>query len=186
MSKQAKKLGANKFTKQILDKLQSLKIPAKFQEEVELATISARARSYSDPEDLLPMCYRCSTYNPLLATSNRCVNCGQKFVHSYVSFEILPLVEFHLEDSITDIEAVRLIETPPGDKDHNMKDEWRQEINENAETLQLDADYEEPKDPFTTRMSFDVCIADYLPLFKFYFVCCVYRMKVIRKLQLQP
>lgn len=86
MAKQAKTLGANKLAKQLLDKIQPLRIPLKYQEQVEIQTIAARARSYSDPEELLPMCYRCSTYNPLAATSNKCINCGQKIVHSYVSF----------------------------------------------------------------------------------------------------
>jgi intraflagellar transport protein 122 len=159
-------LGANKLAKQILDKIQTLKIPQKFQEQVEIASIAARARPYSDPEELLPMCYRCSTYNPLASASNRCVNCGQKFVHSYVSFgkylfiwfdtrkcflfeEILPLVEFMLQEGITDVEAVRLIETPPSDvvKGEN----WKQEMSEGGETLQLDV-VEEEKDPFTARL----------------------------------
>jgi hypothetical protein len=35
------------------------------------------------------------------------------FVHSFVSFEILPLVEFQLEEGITDKEALLLIESSP-------------------------------------------------------------------------
>ncbi|XP_972704.1 intraflagellar transport protein 122 homolog [Tribolium castaneum] len=150
LSKQARKLGANKLAKQILDRMQTLRIPQKFQEQVEIATIAARARPYSDPEELLPMCYRCSTYNPLASASNKCVNCGQKFVHSYVSFEILPLVEFVLQDGISDIEAVRLIETPPNDL--GKEENWKQEISECRETLQLDIDEEDEKDPFTARL----------------------------------
>ena len=59
------------------------------------------------------MCYRCSTTNPLYNArgGNRCNNCGQSFVHSFVSFEILPLVEFQLEEGITDKEALMLIES---------------------------------------------------------------------------
>jgi intraflagellar transport protein 122 len=37
----------------------------------------------------------------------------QPFVHSFVSFEILPLVEFQLEEGITDKEALLLIESSP-------------------------------------------------------------------------
>lgn len=80
------KLGANKLAKQLFDRIQSLRIPSKFQEHVEVSTISSRARPFSDPEELLPMCYRCSTYNPLLTMSNKCIHCGQNFIHSYVSF----------------------------------------------------------------------------------------------------
>ena len=42
---------------------------------------------------------------------NRCNNCGQCFVHSFVSFEILPLVEFQLDEGITDKEAEMLIQS---------------------------------------------------------------------------
>lgn len=162
----------------MLDKIQPLKIPLKYQEQVEMQTIAARSRPYSDPEELLPMCYRCSTYNPLSATSNRCINCGQKFVHSYVSFgnihyflllthprfafliwnlfvEILPLVEFQLEEGISDLEAVRLIETPPNEKIRNAK----QEISESHQTLQLDLieEVDDNDDPFTAKLiHFDV------------------------------
>lgn len=172
LAKQARTLGANKLAKQLFDKLQSLRIPPRFQEQVEIATISSRARPYSDPEELLPMCYRCSTYNPLAANSKTCVNCGQKFVYSFVSFgwytkikpgepfiffnvisEILPLVEFELEEGIGDTEAVRLIETPPTNKSVNGgSDGWKQEVNDTQEVLKLDVDFEEFEDPFTSKL----------------------------------
>ena len=38
-------------------------------------------------QELLPMCYRCSTTNPLLNNQgNFCINCRQPFIHSFVSF----------------------------------------------------------------------------------------------------
>ena len=38
-------------------------------------------------QDILPMCYRCSTTNPLLNNQgNQCINCAQPFVHSFSSF----------------------------------------------------------------------------------------------------
>lgn len=85
-AKQARILGANKLTKYLLDKINNLRVPLKFQEQVEILTVAARARPLSDLDELLPMCYRCSTYNPLTAASDTCINCGHKFVHSYVSF----------------------------------------------------------------------------------------------------
>ena len=46
---------------------------------IELAVVS--------PQDLLPMCYRCSTTNPLLNNQGSfCINCRQPFVPSFVSF----------------------------------------------------------------------------------------------------
>lgn len=133
-----------------MDKIQNLRIPQKFQEQVEIATIASRAKPYSDPEELLPMCYRCSTYNPLSATTNNCVNCGERFVYSFVSFELLPLVEFRLEEGIGDEEAVRLIETPMVEK---KEENWKENISENHQTLQLETPHEEEPDPFTSKVN---------------------------------
>ncbi|CAG9855625.1 unnamed protein product [Phyllotreta striolata] len=148
LSKQAKKLGANKLAKQLLDKIQNLRIPRKFQEQVEIAAVSARAKPHSDPEELLPMCYRCSTYNPLSSATNSCVNCGERFVYSFVSFELLPLVEFRLDEDITDEEAARLIETPSVDK---KEANWEENISENQQTLRLEAENPAGPDPFTWK-----------------------------------
>ena len=96
-----------------MEKIQGLVVPKRFKENVDLATLMIRAKPYYDNEELLSMCYRCSTTNPLYNArgGNRCNNCGQSFVHSFVSFEILPLVEFKLDDGITDKEALMLIES---------------------------------------------------------------------------
>lgn len=185
LAKQARTLGANKLAKQLFDKIQSLRVPQKFQEQVEISTILARARPYSDPEELLPMCYRCSTYNPLAANSNTCINCGQKFVYSYVSFgkfnvcahkgflhkfvnlEILPLVEFELDEGITDMEAIRLIETPQNEK-LQSDNGWKQEVSETHEALQLDLDADDMEDPFTSRLiNFEV------PFYCFMYITCM-------------
>ncbi|KAF5296550.1 hypothetical protein FQA39_LY12468 [Lamprigera yunnana] len=149
LAKQARTLGANKLAKQLFDKIQTLVIPMKFEEQVEVSTIASKARSFSDPEELLPMCYRCSTYNSLAASSNKCVNCGHNFVYSYVSFEILPLVEFEIDESISDTEALRLIETPHTAEDNES---WKQEINDVGETLQFDVDSDDLDDAFTSKV----------------------------------
>lgn len=100
LAKQSRNLGAYKLARHVLEKIQGLVIPKRFKENVDLATLMIRAKPYYDNEELLSMCYRCSTTNPLYNArgGNRCNNCGQPFVHSFVSFEILPLVEFQLED----------------------------------------------------------------------------------------
>lgn len=85
-AKQARVLGANKLAKSLFDRIQNLRVPPKFQEQVEILTVASRARLPNDPEELLPMCYRCSTYNPLINCSDKCFNCGHKFVYSYISF----------------------------------------------------------------------------------------------------
>ena len=103
LAKQSRNLGAYKLARHVLEKIQGLVIPKKFRENVDLATLMIRAKPYYDNEELLTMCYRCSTTNPLYNPrgGNRCNNCGQPFVHSFVSFEILPLVEFQLVNIYT-------------------------------------------------------------------------------------
>lgn len=86
------------------------------------------------------MCYRCSTNNPLLSNQGSvCINCRQPFIYSASSYgqwlagallacllacfwikrapaptsaltEVLPLVQFYLEEGVGDEEAVSLID----------------------------------------------------------------------------
>lgn len=114
LSKQAKILGANKLHLQINNKLQTLKAPNGIQEQVDINIMNSRAAAggFNDPEELLPMCYKCSNFSMHLS-GNQCPNCQQDFIFSYVSFEILPLAEFHLESDISQEEAERLLMAPP-------------------------------------------------------------------------
>ena len=76
-------------------------------------------------QDLLPMCYRCSTTNQLFNTAGSiCTNCRQPFVFSFVSFEVLPVVEFFLAEGISDDEAMKLIqmEAPRRSKNQGWKE----------------------------------------------------------------
>lgn len=90
LMKQARILGANKLVMQLLEQLRAMKIPANLLAQVETSTLAARSYPYRDPEELLPLCYKCSTFNPLLPTNNvsgsNCTQCGLKFQHSFVMF----------------------------------------------------------------------------------------------------
>lgn len=125
LAKQSRNLGAFKLARYAYDTLQKLRVPPTFREQIDLGAISIRSKPYVDSEDVLPLCYRCSELNPLyvdeppivpqeqssfLPQAPRCVKCAQEFVYSFHSFEVLPLVEFELESSIADDEAVALIE----------------------------------------------------------------------------
>jgi intraflagellar transport protein 122 len=114
LSKQAKVLGANKLHLQINNKLQTLKAPSGIQEQVDINIMNSRgsASGFSDPEELLPMCYKCSNFSMHLS-GTQCPSCQQYFVFSYVSFEILPLAQFYPENDISKEEAERLLMTPP-------------------------------------------------------------------------
>lgn len=86
--KQANFLGANKLSMQLLERLRKIKIPINQCSQLEISNLNARASSYKDPEELLPLCYKCSTFNPLLSSNNqgKCVQCGLKFQYSFVMF----------------------------------------------------------------------------------------------------
>uniref|UniRef100_A0A3Q1IH06 Intraflagellar transport protein 122 homolog n=1 Tax=Anabas testudineus TaxID=64144 RepID=A0A3Q1IH06_ANATE len=110
LAKQSQKLGAYKLARYSYEKLQELHIPSRFQESIELGSLTIRSKPFHDNEVCM-MCYRCSTTNPLLNNQGSvCINCRQPFIYSASSYEVLPLVQFYLEEGISDEEAVSLID----------------------------------------------------------------------------
>lgn len=120
LSKQAKTLGATKLQLQVNSKLLSLKVPPGIKDKIDVNYIDSKASSggFNENEDLLIICYKCSSYSPHLQ-GNKCPNCQQDYIFSHVSFEILPLVEFMLEQDIDDNEAERLLMAPPKIEHHD-------------------------------------------------------------------
>ncbi|NP_998055.1 intraflagellar transport protein 122 homolog [Danio rerio] len=155
LAKQSKLLGAYKVSRHAFEKLQSLKIPARYQDSVELSSLTVRSKPYRDNEDLIPMCYRCSTNNPLLNNQgNSCINCRQPFIFSASSYEVLPLVEFYLDQGISDEEAVSLIdlEVPRVEKNKS----WQEMSSGESQCLKLEDGPDDPEDdPFTAKLSFE-------------------------------
>ena len=47
---------------------QTLLLPSQWQSEVDMQSVVVRSKPFSDAEELQPVCYRCSTVNPLLNT----------------------------------------------------------------------------------------------------------------------
>ncbi|XP_054694086.1 intraflagellar transport protein 122 homolog isoform X2 [Grus americana] len=166
LAKQSKALGAYKLARHAYDKLQGLQIPARFQKSIELGSLTIRSKPFHDSEELVPLCYRCSTNNPLLNNlGNVCINCRQPFVFSASSYEVLHLVEFYLEDGITDEEAVALIdlEAPRVNKRENK---WQEMMSDHAQSLRLDdnTDVIEDDDPFTAKLSFEQGGSEFVPV----------------------
>ncbi|NXA29606.1 IF122 protein, partial [Ibidorhyncha struthersii] len=166
LAKQSKALGAYKLARHAYEKLQGLQIPARFQKSIELGSLTIRSKPFHDSEELVPLCYRCSTNNPLLNNlGNVCINCRQPFVFSASSYEVLHLVEFYLEDGITDEEAVALIdlEAPRLNKRENK---WQEMMSDNAQSLRLDdnTDVIEDDDPFTAKLSFEQGGSEFVPV----------------------
>ncbi|KAM9681018.1 intraflagellar transport protein 122 homolog isoform 3-T4 [Dama dama] len=165
LAKQSKALGAYKLARHAYDKLQGLQIPARFQKSIELGSLAIRSKPFHDSEELVPLCYRCSTNNPLLNNlGNVCINCRQPFVFSASSYEVLHLVEFYLEEGITDEEAVSLIDLEaPRLKRENK---WQEIASNNAQTLRLDESMDSvgDNDPFTAKLSFEQGGSEFVPV----------------------
>ncbi|XP_018007047.1 intraflagellar transport protein 122 homolog [Hyalella azteca] len=164
LAKQARNLEAFKLARHVLDKLQHLHIPERFQEDVELAALKIRSKPFQDNEEHQPLCYRCSTTNPLVnvTAGNQCINCAHPFVYSFVSFEVLPVVQFVLAEGITDEEAVRLIQQAGGDsplkstdaeKDEGEDDVWTAPEEGDAERINLEGNKLNPDDPFSANLN---------------------------------
>ncbi len=155
LAKQARNLGAYKLSRLVMEKIQKLVIPKRFRENVDLAALMIRSKPYYDNEELLSICYRCSTTNPLYnAKGNRCNNCGQPFIYSFVSFEILPLVEFQLEEGIGDREACTLIETSAGPEDDNGggRRGGGPGLGDSQTMIMGEDDMEDDDDPFSNKL----------------------------------
>ncbi|KAK2897463.1 intraflagellar transport protein 122 homolog [Channa argus] len=167
LAKQSQKLGAYKLARKAYEKLQQLHIPSRFQESIELGSLTICSKPFHDSVDLIEgmMCYRCSTNNPLLSNQGSvCINCRQPFIYSASSYEVLPLVQFYLEEGISDEEAVSLIdlEVPHmGQRDAH----WQDMDNGEMQSLRMNEDLDdEEEDPFTAKMSFEQGGSNFVPV----------------------
>ena len=150
LAKQSRNLGAFKLARHAYETLQTLRVPTAFREQIDLGAISIRSKPYSDAEDVLPLCYRCSHQAPLLNLTEpyRCTSCKQGFVYSFHSFEVLPLVEFEVENGIENEEAVGLIEDES--RVGKAAGGWKEESSGGADVMNLH-DNTEGQDPFTSQ-----------------------------------
>ena len=159
LARQAMILGTYKLARHTYDRLSKLQVPPNKQADVELDMLSMQAKPIRDNADHLPVCFRCSATNPLLnpftskfAKADVCTNCGHPFVRSFITFDVLPLVEFVPDPSISDEEAINLIRTNPkraGKNGGNGRNgevtdrgQWNESKSGGADTMQLDEDYQ--------------------------------------------
>ncbi|XP_014675394.1 PREDICTED: intraflagellar transport protein 122 homolog [Priapulus caudatus] len=129
-----------------------------------------RASCLQQHRELQRMCYRCSTYNQLnsAAQDNRCGNCRQPFVFSFISYEVLPLVEFVLEDGISDEEALQMIdsESGSGSKDGAEDQQWSETAISGGESMKMnEVGGHQREDPFTQKLlTFEQAGSEYHPI----------------------
>uniref|UniRef100_UPI00358E285F intraflagellar transport protein 122 homolog isoform X2 n=1 Tax=Myxine glutinosa TaxID=7769 RepID=UPI00358E285F len=158
LAKQGRALGAYKLARFCYDHLLSLQMPPALQDSVELGYLTILSKPFKDNDDLIPMCYRCSSNNPLFNSQGHvCANCHQPFVYSFSSFEMLPLVEFFLENGISDEDAEALLQSEVSSEDSIVeKGLWHEESTSSVQTLRLTTmtSNKEKEDPFGASLSF--------------------------------
>lgn len=148
LGQQAIALEAFKLARFAFEKLQKLVVSPAWMDQIDLAVMTLQTKPFADREDLLPIDYRTSSTNPLVNTTGSgdcCVNSGHPFIRSFATFEILPLVEFQPHSSLTDEDAVKLIQCMNDDEDtpggKKSSDGWHEKDHGNdIQTMQFGDD----------------------------------------------
>ncbi|KAL5962078.1 hypothetical protein TSMEX_010391 [Taenia solium] len=91
----------------------TLRIKEPLRRSVELQSLAIRATPLQDSEDVTIVCYRCSNTISTLQNGNRCINCKAPFIFSFLSFDVLPLVEFVPDPELTEEEVTACIRSDP-------------------------------------------------------------------------
>ncbi|KAI9105021.1 WD40-repeat-containing domain protein [Phlyctochytrium arcticum] len=116
-------LGAFKLARYAYEKLQTMNIPAMWQETIDVGTVTIRSTPAVDKDTLQAVCYQCSAITGLVnPKGDFCSSCMEPFVHSFYSFITLPLVQFAVEAGITHDEATRLINMNPPSRDPTKRE----------------------------------------------------------------
>lgn len=110
LARAANRLGMTRTARNVYDKLQTIILPQTIMEQVDVETLIVRSKNLDDKDELLDICYRCKQKVPLLTLpGDRCPQCFHPFVRSFITFEVLPLVEFTLANELQDEEAANII-----------------------------------------------------------------------------
>jgi len=76
--------------------------------------------------------------NPLISDKNACFNCRHPFIVSFLSYEVLPLIEFKPAQGLTHTKVMDLLNSEKKDnKQRKSKqgDGWNQQIGTNQQVL---------------------------------------------------
>ncbi|KAL5037642.1 hypothetical protein RTP6_005043 [Batrachochytrium dendrobatidis] len=131
MAKISRNLGGFKLARYALERLMLMKVPPKWQDTLDLDTVTIRSKPVTDSDELMVTCYQCSSMNPpFQSKANACINCSELFVLSMYSFHSLPLVEFVLDAGISDQLAEKLIFTDLNKENGVINDQGRSRPND--------------------------------------------------------
>jgi intraflagellar transport protein 122 len=74
--------------------------------------------------------------NPLISDKNSCFNCKHPFIISFMSFEVLPLIEFKPAQGLSHSKVIELANSPKTIKAQKKgKDNWSQNVGQNQQVL---------------------------------------------------
>lgn len=143
LGKQAFELQAFRLARDAFERLSSLRYPPGWRNTIEVTRMLLQARPYSDPDEVLPACYKCGTVNQVLryGVGDVCNHCGHRFARCYLTFDPLPLVEFEPavgQDVVSHREALELLANEPEQSSVSSSgaDTWKEEHkNENVQSL---------------------------------------------------
>ena len=119
--KQCLKLGAYKLCREVLATLQTLKLPPKWRDSIELDCLLIRTKSFADPESISIICPKCSSIHStnLVCYREICSQCNHPFMRCMLTFATLPLVEFKVSQNnadnslLTHDKAIELVNSEP-------------------------------------------------------------------------
>lgn len=149
LGKIATKLGAYSTARAAYEKLQNLKVPLEWQEEVEYSALSIKSKPNQDKEELFTLCYRCMNTSPSLTQTDSCTYCKHPIIRSFLSFQQLPLVEFEPNNAIPQKKVTQLLnsEIPV-----NINKGKKQKANEWHESLNVEAYDQDTDDIFIQKV----------------------------------
>ncbi len=177
LAKQAKDLGVHQLAKEVYKDLQQLNfIPPCWRDKIELDMLSLNKSHLKNKQELAPVYYLCRNTNHYLNCSltmthhqygDACKFCGQRFIRSFLNFEVLPLVEFQPEANICDEDALTMIRSSSKSsflmgtnkqigKETGWRDKEEHKVNsENNSSSSIIRNYQEEKDDsgFVTRIN---------------------------------
>lgn len=105
---------------------------------MELGSLTVRSKPFSDKDTILPTCARCSMANPIISDKNACFNCRHPFIISFMSFEVLPMIEFKPASGLTHTKVMDLLNSEKkdaGKRKSKAGDGWNQQIGANQQVL---------------------------------------------------
>ena len=112
LGKMCIKIGAYWTTQKAFETLRNMKVPKEWEIDLNINCMKIRSGPLSDKEGLNPICPRCMNTNKLLTFNNdKCTFCSHPFIRSFISFDILSLVEFNLPMNLSHEKAIELIKT---------------------------------------------------------------------------